>query len=572
MKQYNHHIKQSRFFLGLISFGIIVSFWACANIVPLSGGAKDTKAPSINMDKSTKNFQTGVYTKEFRFEFDEWIVLKDKSQIIISPPLKYVPKISSVGKRVNIELDDREVLRENTTYVIQLGKSVKDYTESNIISGFNHVFSTGDHIDSLEIVGKVIDAFTGEPMKGVSVMLHESAEDSVIYKERPYYVAITENSGNFHFRNIRSGDFRLIALEDNNLNLMYDPASEKIGFIDTLIHIDSIKRVYNFDMFSEVQPLKVANIEQEKDGFLTIIFNNKIDDIDYSLSRTISHQSMIRNDSLLLWYKPDTLGELSLYVLEDTIKIRKPKKIFEKLVAKNSRKKIVVHPEMSYELGFQQWLTNIDTSFINLLDTGKNNLVFEADIDSIDHSRIWINTDWKEGQQYKLEFLPGAITDFFGLTNDSIDIDIQIGRLEDYGTINLMIVGLDSTFDYKIDLYKKDEFIDSYMFKDKSTNSQHVFTKLLEGDYKIEILEDRDMNGRWSPGNYLKKTKSEKTLSTSTGELRKNWDLEVEVDFNPRKTKTDTMAVDSILINGEIIDSTNIDKLEINKNINTRKK
>lgn len=88
---------------------------------------------------------------------------KADQQVLISPPLEFRPKISIKDKTVLFKFDDSEVLKENTTYVINFGESVKDYTEGNIVPDFQFVFSTSSVVDSLQLSAKVYNADEAKP-------------------------------------------------------------------------------------------------------------------------------------------------------------------------------------------------------------------------------------------------------------------------------------------------------------------------------------------------------------------------------------------------------------------------
>lgn len=552
MKDIIYLINKPYKVLGFIM--VVVLFYACANITALPGGIKDEIAPQIDSIRSTKNMQINFSGKSFDLVFDEWIQIKDKSQILVSPPLIYNPIITSKGKKIHIEFDEQEELKPSTTYVIQLGGSIKDFTEGNVISGYNHVFSTGNYIDSLEISGQVNDAYTEETLEGISVMLYDSEEDSIVYKERPYYMAITDKTGFFQFANLKPGNFRLIALEDNNLNMMFDPASEKIGFIDTLINIDTIKSSYFISIFQEKPPLLFKSKEHNEDGFITLLFNKKIDTIDLRFSTPTEHHYLLKNDSLLLWYIPDSLSSPSIYIMEDTIKIKYLNKPITTIDYFIPNRNTTIHPQNDYNLRFDQWLETIDTSMIHVKDTSGNNRSFTITIDSISHRELSIKSNWKEGQTYELELLPNALKDFHNNTNDTISTLIKIGELDSYGTIEFSILELDTLYSYQVDLIKGENLIDSYTTNKGDSSYTHTFIKLLEGEYDVIIVEDKDDNGQWSPGNYLSKMQSEKVEKTKTGQLRKNWDLNVEFSFgqNSKKTKDNINNIESI-------DSTTID-------------
>lgn len=67
------------------------------------------------------------------------------------------------GHRVLVEFFD--TLRENTTYTIDFGDAIVDNNEDNPLGNFAYAFSTGEHIDTMEVSGAVLSADNLEPVR-----------------------------------------------------------------------------------------------------------------------------------------------------------------------------------------------------------------------------------------------------------------------------------------------------------------------------------------------------------------------------------------------------------------------
>jgi len=205
---------------------------SCANPIPPEGGPRDETPPKLDTLNSTRNFQTRFQKKTIVLAFDEWVELRDAfTQIVISPPLEHRPEIVRKKKTIQVKFDEREILRESATYVINFGQAIRDLTEGNA-APIVFVFSTGDHIDSLTVEGKIVDAYTNKPVENVLFMLYENLADSVVRKERPFYFARTGKEGDFKVTNVKAGRFKAFALLDQNLNYRFDSDAEKIAFLD----------------------------------------------------------------------------------------------------------------------------------------------------------------------------------------------------------------------------------------------------------------------------------------------------------------------------------------------------
>jgi hypothetical protein len=207
---------------------------ACANPVAPTGGPRDTDPPVI-LHSDPENGSVNFDAREIRIWFDEFIQLRGLSQkFLSSPPFKKVPETRIRGKSLIIRFE--EELRPNTTYTLFFGDAIADFNEGNSIPNFRYIFSTGPMLDSMELSGKLVNAFTLKPEKEVFVMLYDIYEDSITLQERPYYISRTNEEGQFHFTNLRNIPYKIFALRDVNANLIYDMPNEEIAFIDSLVH------------------------------------------------------------------------------------------------------------------------------------------------------------------------------------------------------------------------------------------------------------------------------------------------------------------------------------------------
>ena len=137
---------------------------------------------------------------------------------------------------------------------INFGKSIVDNNEGNPYPYFKYVFSTGDYIDSLEVSGFIEDAYLKETPEFVSIFLYEmdsTYTDSVVYNEIPRYVAYTRDSSvNFDLENLKAGKYQMVAILDDNANYKFNPAKDKIGFLDHPISIPT-DSIYTISIFQE---------------------------------------------------------------------------------------------------------------------------------------------------------------------------------------------------------------------------------------------------------------------------------------------------------------------------------
>ena len=246
----------------------------CAKRGSPTGGLVDSIPPAL-VNASPKINSTNFDSEEIRLTFDEFVKLdKVEEQLIISPPLDKnsyeVKPLNGVTKKIFLEFIDS--LETETTYSINFGNSIKDNNEGNPLTFFSYTFSTGETIDSLYVRGNISDAFDKESDDYISIHLYRIDSvfnDSIIFNNRPTYISNSLDSTNYQFKNLKEGEYLIVALKDIDNNYFFDPFYDKIGFIDSLITLprDSI---INFKLFKEETSLiwdKPHFINSEKIGF-----------------------------------------------------------------------------------------------------------------------------------------------------------------------------------------------------------------------------------------------------------------------------------------------------------------
>jgi len=215
---------------------------SCANIVAPTGGEKDTDSP----EKLNKTIFEKEGIRSIDFTFNEYIQLnKWEEYFYISPPIEKRIKKKIKGKTLTLTFED--TLAKNTTYNIALNNCIKDNNEGNILDTLNYILSTSDKIDSLTLRGKLQDAYTLNAVENAWIMLfEENRADSIIFKEKPNYIAKTNKNGDFHFPNLNSKNYTIVSLTD--FDFIYNE-EEKIAFLSAVVNAerDSFISLLSFD-------------------------------------------------------------------------------------------------------------------------------------------------------------------------------------------------------------------------------------------------------------------------------------------------------------------------------------
>ncbi|MBO7505936.1 MAG: Ig-like domain-containing protein [Paludibacteraceae bacterium] len=219
---------------------LLMLMGACANMAQGPTGGKSDVEPPTYLGSKPKNGALNVNSKRVEILFDEYLQLSDPSKnLTVSPPQKVNPSAKAIGKKIVVEL--RDSLQPNTTYTMDFGSSIGDYTENNLVYNFLYTFSTGDQLDSMVISGVVLNAEDLSPVEGAYVGIYSDEEDSTFLKRPFERVARTLSNGWFHIMGAAQKKYRIFALEDMNNNFFFDQPSEGIAVQEGDVEIPSLK-------------------------------------------------------------------------------------------------------------------------------------------------------------------------------------------------------------------------------------------------------------------------------------------------------------------------------------------
>ena len=228
--------------LGFALFFLFLLLSSCARMGQPDGGWYDETPPHI-VSTSPADQSTNVKTRKVIINFDEYIKIENASEkVVVSPPQIEQAEIKSQGKRIVVALKD--TLQDNTTYTIDFSDAITDNNEGNPLGNYTYTFSTGDHIDTLQVAGYIIEAENLEPVKGILVGLYKVeaptdslssiSADSIFMKQPLQRVSRTDENGHFVIKGVAEGQYRVFALQDADANYMFSQKSEMIGFNDII--------------------------------------------------------------------------------------------------------------------------------------------------------------------------------------------------------------------------------------------------------------------------------------------------------------------------------------------------
>ena len=238
-------------FLWIAFAFICAGLFACATQVAPGGGPEDKLPPRIAAvypAPGTTNHPNELYIK---LEFDEWINPSiPRNAVSISPPIEKKMRFEVSGK--TLELTSRGLLDTGTTYTVTFAGGIKDLHGNSLSKPFQVVFSTGSHIDSLKLVGRIMVNDSMAKKKAypsIGLFLMGSEREGIRYlqkyrdtttkkldslpmlaKEPPLFATLADSAGNFELSGLKPGRYRVAAFLDANGNQKIEPSAELVGF------------------------------------------------------------------------------------------------------------------------------------------------------------------------------------------------------------------------------------------------------------------------------------------------------------------------------------------------------
>ena len=468
-------IWPSNLFKMALAIYLIQSLVACANIVPPSGGPRDS-LPPYRIVAKPKDSSLNVNPKEITIGFNEYInTVSLQENIIIGPSLKNIPLVESKLSTVRIRIND--TLLPNTTYRIQFGNAIRDVNEGNIAQNFSYVFSTGNHIDSSRIQGTVKLAETDRVDSTLIVVLHPVGKDSAIFKNKPLYYAKIDGKGRFGFDFLPNQPFSIYVLP-NDYGKRYDDSTKLFAFNEIPVIANNSKDsipLFAFQAFQKIEKKKIAAT------------NNK---------------NIKRNSPSLKYGKSldgnaqDLLNPLHL--------------VFETPIHLNDSFPIVLS----------------DTNYKSIEE-------YSVYVDSASPNTLVINNEWTSDTKYKLVIPQNAIKDTLNnrlVKTDTLSFLSKPNKA--YGSCVIRLSGLEIYTKPILLLTQDDKIKFSFPISKNLLN----IPQLPPGDFQLKLLQDVNNNGKWDTGKFgfgHKNKQPEKVIALPNKlTIRADWDNELNLTIN----------------------------------------
>ncbi|MCS6906003.1 MAG: Ig-like domain-containing protein [Bacteroidia bacterium] len=500
--------------LRLVALVIVVS---CASIKEPSGGLKDQEGPRL-VSTSLPNGSTHFKEKSLAFTFNEFLNPDNLEQaIFFSPPIEPPPEIFTTGRVLHIKFKHK--LKPNTTYVITLGRDIKDFNEKNpIAQPYQYAFSTGEILDTLAIRGSIKDAYSYQGAKNFLVLLFnkDTLQKKGIFQTRPQYVAQIDDSSAFNIAYVKAGVYRILAIEDKDRSFTYNLPTEKVAqpLDDTLVSVhDSTPPIFLLAFMPDANPPKVKKIQWLNTKNIIITFTEPItkaslvksDGSELILNEHYKEEKntllcpilSTHNDSIFLHlrYISDTAGNKSDTLLQQKIpsKIDNTFQIYE----------LPFNYNMPLSRFFQStaFIHPQSKAFISIKDSAGKAFNFNIELQNYTVS-VHATEKADTSLLYKVVFAKGFATNLALPLDTTISFNWKIPSTENLGSIKGNVISsVDTPLLIFLETLEKKKLIQRGPF--------FHFKYLPPGNYRIGIIEDEDQNLLWTPGSILPYKKTE---------------------------------------------------------------
>ena len=583
-----HKLKYLFFCLGLLFVTFLNQH--CANAVAPTGGPKDTTPPVV-VEAVPKNNSTQFIGKKIEITFDEFITLDNANQnVMISPPMSEKPDIKLKNKTVIVKF--KEDLAPNTTYTINFGSTIKDLHEGNPFNDYVYSFSTGDHIDTLSIAGKLLNAEDKKPVEGAYVGLYDADRDnldSLPMTTAPNYITKTDKDGNFRLNGLANKHYLVFGLKDANANLYFDLPNESVAFLDSLVpasypqsllpkpaldstmtdsltmQVDSVvfetKTTTNFDqnafkltleMFTEVDSTQVL-LEKKlvEEGLLRFVFRHPAKDavimtpemLPDTFNLFTTHSAAY--DTVWWYFTPNVKDSLWVQVKYDTL-INDSSRYSLKFKETKANRRLKREPEklkVSSNLVGRGGLILGDTLTLTFSEpiisyAMRDSAIFKCD-SIIFYDTLAFEPADEQGLKYRMTTpfsadssysieIPDSV--FFGIRNRTNDvIKLDFHVLKDDEYGNIYITVVPPKGMKQVVVQLLNES-EKVLKEQMITKKEEVmFDYLMPAKYKLRAILDADGNGKWSTGNYHRHSLPETIVNYKDPlELKAGWDIDLD--------------------------------------------
>ena len=538
----------------------ILFILGCAAVAPPPGGPVDDIPPTLTAvepPSGTVRISPG-FTVQLTFSerLDE---NTDASFIRILPSLPEPPEVKLMKNVLEVTFPDK--LAENQTYILTLTREMKDEHKVRLDQTYQLAFSTGDDISEGIISGKV---YGGEGSAMVYLYNLSIINNDSLFAESPKYFTETDDSGVYVFSYLEPGDYRLLAFQGGRAPSPLIPSRMPYGTFwkdpVTLVgNPDSVNSI-NIRITSETPPLKLLEARMETNHRGYVRFTNPVElakqeAINLSLKKRdegVLERTLFQSEEdsrRISFYLTDVAAgdflDLSLFGIRDSVDQLLEMTVRQftvpsdtsnvlKLLSPIASKTIKVTETETLYLQFSDpvVLEPLDSALV-LVDSSGVEVTPEVGWDDPARISVQPRAGWRPGEAYEIKLRGEFIRSPGGdvLSDSAVTISILAVEAPGTGTILGMVFGH----------FAENSIVTAQSVENASlsvstdVNSDRGFTllELPEGNWIMNVFQDKDGNGRYSYGKAMPfQTAEPFVVLPDTVEVRANWDNEgVDIHF-----------------------------------------
>lgn len=513
--------------------------YACANQQNITGGPKDEQPPSL-LSSFPEDQSVNYKMPMIELTFDEYVSATSlKKELLITPITEMGYEVKTRKNVVTITFDS--LFEANTTYTLNFRKGIVDITEKNAPENLRIAFSTGNVIDSLEISGTVNDVLTAEPEAEASVILYKESDTLTVKGGKAMYMVKTDGNGYYYISNLKAGTYQVIALKEQDDNLIYSKAEEKVGFLPNPIKLDSSLSDINLQTIAyDNTPLEFQRIRVNKQ-YIDLTFNKKPDSLLVEIDGIPDPDNILvlqkeevarlfqRTQSPTDTFQVAIKAYNKLDLVIDTIvaarfeETKRPlEDAFEVKFLPESDEELLKSDSFKLEITLSKPVEVYNPDSI-ILRTITDTTVWNVSPKNYLSRSKWIFTDTMPQLPVEIEMKSGS---FISIEGDSLPPQILTYKpklAENYGTLT-----------GKVNLPKMSfilELLNNGEVEQRIANQKEfIFRWVTPGAKKLRILIDENGNGTWDKGDFPSRRLPEPIYYYPKPiDVKANWEIALDI-------------------------------------------
>jgi hypothetical protein len=232
-------------------------------------------------------------------------------------------------------------------------------------------------------------------------------------------------------------------------------------------------------------------------------------------------------DSVFLWHRPLKADSLQVHVTREnytenfTIRTKAQK---NDTLSFNARQSGNLSFRDDFIIAASRPLTAVNNELIRL--TGKDSTAAVPFTSAYDPYLMELRIKFEKQplEKYKMTLLPGALTDYLEVKNDSLKFQFSTKNTSDFGNLKLTLSNV-RKFPIIVELVDSKGELKASAYSDSSNIVE--FIALEPALYTLRVIYDDNANKQWDTGSFLEKRQPEEVIYyPTTLDVRANWDVD----------------------------------------------